>query len=107
MGTIYALDTEAFKFSEESKKQDKSICKEEYIKTYCMPEKIIFSFLYSLVSSSLVTIIFFVNIFLFLHTLTSTLWPMGVSATIFGKRKASTDLKTSLNDALREHSVAV
>ena len=41
MGTIYALDTEAFKFSEESKKQDKSICKEEYIKTYCMPEKII------------------------------------------------------------------
>ncbi|MBP7389802.1 MAG: 2,3,4,5-tetrahydropyridine-2,6-dicarboxylate N-succinyltransferase, partial [Chitinophagales bacterium] len=28
-------------------------------------------------------------------------------ALIIGKRKASTDLKTSLNDALREHSVAV
>ena len=41
MGTIYALDTEAFKFSEESKKLDKSILQEEYIKTYCMPEKII------------------------------------------------------------------
>ena len=41
MGTIYALDTEAFKFSEESKKLDKSIWQEEYIKTYCMPEKII------------------------------------------------------------------
>ena len=28
-------------------------------------------------------------------------------ALIIGKRKASTDLKTSLNDALREHNVAV
>ena len=28
-------------------------------------------------------------------------------ALIIGKRKASTDLKTSLNDALREHAVAV
>ncbi len=28
-------------------------------------------------------------------------------ALIIGKRKESTDLKTSLNDALREHSVAV
>jgi 2,3,4,5-tetrahydropyridine-2-carboxylate N-succinyltransferase len=28
-------------------------------------------------------------------------------ALIIGKRKASTDLKTSLNDALREHQVAV
>lgn len=28
-------------------------------------------------------------------------------ALIIGKRKASTDLKTSLNDALREHSVAI
>jgi 2,3,4,5-tetrahydropyridine-2-carboxylate N-succinyltransferase len=28
-------------------------------------------------------------------------------AMIIGKRKESTDLKTSLNDALREHSVAV
>jgi 2,3,4,5-tetrahydropyridine-2-carboxylate N-succinyltransferase len=26
---------------------------------------------------------------------------------IIGQRKASTDLKTSLNDALREHNVAV
>ena len=41
MGTIYALDTEAFKFSEESKRLDKSMCNEEQIKTYCMPEKII------------------------------------------------------------------
>jgi 2,3,4,5-tetrahydropyridine-2-carboxylate N-succinyltransferase len=29
------------------------------------------------------------------------------AALIIGQRKASTDLKTSLNDALREHSVAV
>jgi 2,3,4,5-tetrahydropyridine-2-carboxylate N-succinyltransferase len=29
------------------------------------------------------------------------------AALIIGKRKASTDLKTSLNDALREHNVAV
>jgi 2,3,4,5-tetrahydropyridine-2-carboxylate N-succinyltransferase len=28
-------------------------------------------------------------------------------ALIIGQRKASTDLKTSLNDALREHNVAV
>jgi 2,3,4,5-tetrahydropyridine-2-carboxylate N-succinyltransferase len=28
-------------------------------------------------------------------------------ALIIGKRKASTDLKTSLNDALREYGVAV
>ncbi len=28
-------------------------------------------------------------------------------ALIIGKRKASTDLKTSLNEALREHNVAV
>jgi 2,3,4,5-tetrahydropyridine-2-carboxylate N-succinyltransferase len=28
-------------------------------------------------------------------------------ALIIGQRKASTDVKTSLNDALREHSVAV
>jgi 2,3,4,5-tetrahydropyridine-2-carboxylate N-succinyltransferase len=28
-------------------------------------------------------------------------------ALIIGKRKPSTDLKTSLNDALREHQVAV
>jgi 2,3,4,5-tetrahydropyridine-2-carboxylate N-succinyltransferase len=28
-------------------------------------------------------------------------------AIIIGKRKPSTDLKTSLNDALREHNVAV
>jgi hypothetical protein len=41
MGTIYALDTEAFKFSEESKRLDKSMWNEEQIKTYCMPEKII------------------------------------------------------------------
>ena len=41
MGTIYALDTEAIKFSEESKRLDMSMCNEEYIKTYFMPEKII------------------------------------------------------------------
>jgi len=29
------------------------------------------------------------------------------AALIIGKRKESTDRKTSLNDALREHSVAV
>jgi 2,3,4,5-tetrahydropyridine-2-carboxylate N-succinyltransferase len=29
------------------------------------------------------------------------------AALIIGKRKPSTDLKTSLNDALREHDVAV
>jgi 2,3,4,5-tetrahydropyridine-2-carboxylate N-succinyltransferase len=38
-------------------------------------------------------------------------FPAGVfqvpCALIIGKRKASTDLKTSLNDALREHQVAV
>jgi len=28
-------------------------------------------------------------------------------ALIIGKRKASTDLKTSLNDALRDHNVSV
>jgi 2,3,4,5-tetrahydropyridine-2-carboxylate N-succinyltransferase len=28
-------------------------------------------------------------------------------ALIIGKRKASTDLKTSLNEALRDHNVAV
>ena len=41
MGTIYALDTKVCKFSEESKKLDKSTRQDEYIKTYCMPEKII------------------------------------------------------------------
>lgn len=41
MGTICAQVTVAFIRSEESKKLDKSILKEEYIKNYYTPEKII------------------------------------------------------------------
>ena len=32
---------------------------------------------------------------------------IGIFLLIIGKRKESTDMKTSLNDALRDHNVAV